>query len=332
VKKLAYISLIIFATSCFKKDEVLPAIKAQDFEVNLSLNGNQASYLDFSNLASTYDGKTSSWHLKFENTEDQWSIYLNTLQNVAVHNTTETDFEKVDNDYNILDLAWQLDVPTPLGSSPAIGTWGDFTFSNPKSYKNVYLVSWNDDITSYVYKLQILDASTDKYHIRYGTLDGETTNSIWISKSEEYLHSYFSFRAEKEILVEPQEADWNVCFTYLSDSISSYGEIPHIPTINTSFGLYHGMVFNQKNTQLYIDTSISFESIDFFYARDLPYKTVDELHNLFYEWDSNLGTIKIIENLTVILKKGNNYYALRAKDFKGSSLKDFTIDLESKQL
>jgi hypothetical protein len=300
--------------------------------VNLSLERNQSSYIDLSNIANSYDGESANWHLKFENTSGGWSIFLNTLQNVAVHNTTETDYDKVNQDFNVLNLPWQLDVPTPLGSSPAIGTWGDFNFPNPKSFKNVYLVSWNDGITSFVYKLQILDASTNQYHIRYGTLDGSITNSFWVPKSNDYGHSYFSFKNGNEVTIEPKKKDWNVCFTYLSDSINTYGKIPHIPTINKSFGLYQGLIFNQENTQIHLDTSTSFNDIDFFYARDLEYKTVDELHNSFYEWDSSINEVKIIEDLSIILKKGNQYYTLRAKRVDERSIRDISISLETKQL
>ncbi|PCJ64600.1 MAG: hypothetical protein COA58_12750 [Bacteroidetes bacterium] len=322
----------MLATSCFKKDAVLPKKSPDSFEINLSIKGNQASYINLTNLQNSYDGKTANWHLKFQNDELGWYIYLNTLQNVAIHNTTETDYDLVDQDYNILDLPWQLDIPASQGSQPAIGEWGDFNFPNPKSFKNVYLISWNDGITSFVYKLQILDASTDRYHLRYGTLDGAITKSVWITKDKEHRHSYFSFKSGSDIQIEPKVNDWNFCFTYLQDSIISHKNIPHATTINKSFGLYQGVIINQSNTQIFLDTSNSFDDIDFFFARDLEYNTIDEIINLFYTWNINSQSIEASENLTLITKDENRYYALKAEELEGSSIEDIRIKLKIKQL
>ena len=332
MRNITYITLLFLAASCFKKDEVLPKTPTQDFEVNLSLEGNQSSYIDLNNIASRNIGKTADWHLKFENSANGWSIFLNTMRNVAIHNTRKTDYNEIDPNWNTFNLPWQLDVPTPLGSLPALRNWGDFSFSNPKSFKNVYLISLTDNSKTTIYKLQILDASEDKYHIRYGTLAGGPTNSAWILKNSEYGHSYFSLTQEKNLIIEPKKSEWNICFTYLSDSISSYQNIPHVPTINKAFGLYHGIVLNKENTEVFIDTSTTFEGIDFFYARDLEYKTVDELHNIFYQWDSTINEVTLIDNLSVILKKGNQYYALKADSIVGTDIRDISIKIESKQL
>ena len=68
---------------------------------------------------------------------------------------------------------------------PAIGTWGDYKFENPKSYKNVYILQSQNRAKSVpIIKLQILDASNGNYRIRYGKLDGSIDVTYLVQKNQ----------------------------------------------------------------------------------------------------------------------------------------------------
>lgn len=349
MKKYIYITLVVFLVGCFLPDEVLPSLPSHEVTVELNLKENNTVYLNLENSKNP-DSISNEWHLKFQNAADGWSIYLNTLESVAIYNTKETDFTKVDYSYFDLDLPWQVDVPTPSGLYPALGAWGDFQYANPKSFKNVYLVSWNDGQINYISKLQILDASKDAYHIRFGPLGEENSQSVWIQKDAAYTHGYFSFQTGLQLnSIEPKIANWDMCFTYLSDSLVAHTATPATTTINPYFGLYPGVVVNYQKSKIHLDTSANFENIDYFYAKELKYtgvdqlynvfyaqklvyKGVDDLFNAFYSWDGPSQQLILNERLTVVVQQGEKYFALRPKKVETNSLQAFKLTLEVKQL
>lgn len=333
MRNVLYIAILLLTAGCFQPDEVLPQIKDYTTELTINTRQNQAAYIDLSSQNKLTNSTKTPWHLKFQNTSGSWSIFLNSLLGVAVHNTKNTDYEAITTAYSLDTVPWQLDGTSISGTKSAIGTWGDFEFSNPKSYKNVYVLSWSDGAFLYYYKLQILDAGDKTFHIRYGTLDGSFTRSEIIEKDPEYAYTYYSLLTE-EVLnnVEPRRDDWNICFTYLPDSTYHHGNYPYFPTIHKKVGIYQALLINDNFTEIYLDTARSFASIDYFYAKDLTYLNVDGLINLFQNWDETAGKLVLKENLNLILKEKTNYYALRVEDIISSNTREVTVKLRIKQL
>lgn len=333
MRSLGYITLCLFLVSCFRPDEVLPPIAPQETTVNLSIDENQSAYIDLGSILPEYNESEPAWHLKFQNTNQGWGIYLNTLDNVVIHNTTQTDFDAVDASSFGPEVVWQMDVPTPEGLSPALGEWGDFSFDNPKSFKDVFLILWNDQDTSYLYKLQLLDATVNAYHLRYGPLNNDTTYSVWINKDSDYAHSYFSFKKHKKVQnVEPQIGAWDLCFTYLQDSIQTHQIFPEQYTINPNFGIYNGLLVNYRTNFLYLDTTAGFENIDYFYASKLEFYKTDQLFNTFVHWDRENNALGLADELTLLLNKEDKYYAIRATSFARTGPSNYSISLLVKQL
>ncbi|MDA8886230.1 hypothetical protein OAD66_09010 [Bacteroidia bacterium] len=333
IRLLSYISYLLLLTSCFLPDEVLPRVSPKEITIRLNKTDKQTAYVDLSKIDKSSDSTRGSWHLKFQNSAKGWAIYLNTLESVAVYNTKITDFDKVNESNYELDLKWQVDIPTPSGLYPAIGDWGDFGFANPKSYKDVFLISWNDGNTTLIEKLQILDASETAYHIRYGSLNGDSTKTIWINKNSEHTHSYFSFKENSQISnIEPNVDKWNMCFTYLSDSIENHHNLPYTETINPNFGLYQGLAINYKSNHVYFDTATTFDEIDYFQAVGLEYIRKDEIINPFMIWDSLNSTSTVNSKLTLIIKNYDSYFALKPISITRLKNDDYTIRLIVKQL
>lgn len=333
MKYLLFISLIIILSGCFQPDEILPKVKDYTTEITVSTKGKQAAYIDLSSADKLANSSESPWHLKFQNTKGSWSILLNTLLGVSVHNTKNTNYDAIDTAYSIHNIPWQLDGTSGTGTQSAIGVWGDFEFSNPKSYKNVYLLSWSDGTFLYYYKLQILDAGTSTFHIRYGTLDGSFTKSKWIEKDPNFAYTYYSLLTQEIVNnVEPDRSDWNICFTYLPDSIIHHGSYPFVPTINKQVGLYQALLINDDFTEIHLDTSKTFSTIDYFYAKDLEYTDVDGLINLFQSWEENQQKLSLKDNLCLLVKEQNSYYALKVEEIRTDNPTEVTIKLRIKQL
>ncbi|MBT6234597.1 hypothetical protein N9J89_00105 [Bacteroidia bacterium] len=327
------ISLTLLITACFEHDEQLPKLANPVVTLNLDLDKNQAIFLDLKDIQAENEQPFQDWHLKFQNKANSWAIFLNTLSNVAIYNTRITQYDSITPEYNTQAIKWQLDIPTNNGSAPAIGVWGDFNFDTPKSYKDVYLIRWLSQGEEIIYKLQILDAKESEYHIRYGTLDDSEVYSPWIPKSEVRLHTYFSL-SQDQILpdVEPPKTQWNICFTYLTDSISKYPNIPLTTTPNDYFGLYQSLVINQGNTSIYLDTSHSLDAINYFIAKDLSFVNIDEIHNVFYTYNDELSTHEVNQNLIIIVKEGDYYFALKPLDLISTRPKSISLTLEIKPL
>jgi hypothetical protein len=333
MRTFTYIAILLLLSSCFEPDETLPKSKILDKTIHLNTAKNQAAYLSLSELSRSYDSTGSDWHLRFENETNNWGIFLNTLSRVAIYNTKSTYFDSINESFDLKPIEWQFDISTSEGLTPAIGDWGDFSFNNPKSFKNVYLVSWPGELSRKVYKLQILDAKNDSYHFRYGTLNGSLDQTIWLQKDEQYRFGYFSFKSNqisKEI--EPKKNRWDVCFTFLSDSLSKHKNLPYLPTLEAEIGLYQGILLNDKLSQAAVDTLLSLEETDFFYAKNLPYQKQKELYSLFYSWDQDLRKITVNTKLILYLTDGSRYYAIRATKFTQSQDGTFTTEFNIKQL
>lgn len=328
-----YISLLLLLSACFEPDEMLPKSKINTTTVRLNTTRNQAAYLSLNELSRSYDSTGSDWHLRFENETNGWGIFLNTLSRVAIHNTKSTYFDSVNEYYDVQQVEWQFDISTSDGLTPAIGEWGDFSFTNPKSFKNVYLVSWPGELSRQVYKLQILDAKNGSYHFRYGTLDGSLDKTIWLPKDEQYRFGYFSFKSnEISKAIEPKKSRWDVCFTFLSDSLSKRENLPYLPTLEAEIGLYQGILLNEQLNQVAIDTLVSLEDTDFFYAKNLPYNKQKELYSLFYTYNKDSRKIEVNTKLILYLTDGSRYFAIRAFNFTQSQDGTFITELNVKQL
>ena len=80
--------------------------------------------------------------------------------------------------------------------------------------------------------------------------------------------------------VEPPVNEWDMCFTYLQDSIKSHQILPERYTLNTNFGLYKALLINYRENLLNLDTVVGFENIDYFYASKFEYYQADQLFNV----------------------------------------------------
>lgn len=328
-----FISFVLMLSSCFEPDEVLPALKSSRINIEIDLAQNQAAFLDLHNINTSSNQEFLDWQLKFQNDANKWSIYLNTLSQVAVYNTRITDYDSIREYYDTKNIVWQLDIPTNTGSYPGIGTWGDFSFKAPKSYKDVYLIRWVKNGITEVYKLQILDAREGAYHIRYGSLDGYYIKSVWIEKEPNKQHSYYSIANDKTLKnVEPPKDKWNISLTYLTDSISKHPKLPFISTPNPAFGIYQGLLVNQANTSIYLDTTRTLDEITYFNSNALQYRTIDEMYNVFSYFDERTQELRLKKNLVLIVKDADNLFAIKPLDLLRESNNSFSIELEIKKL
>jgi hypothetical protein len=319
--------------SCYTEDKILDPIAYTTVDLRVSNDINQATYLKLSDKQITNDSSEVKWHLKFENDKDKWQVLLNPLENVVIYSTSLTNFNEVDSNYNLVGLEWQTDAPNQSSIQSAIGNWGDFAFSTPKSFKNVFIVRVKNDLTAQFYKMQLLDAHTQGYRLRYSTLNGQYDHTILIKKDDQFTHSYLRLgNSPSYPVAEPKRKDWDVCFTYLADSISRHGKVPHLKTINQNFGVYHAIIINQEFVEIAVEGVADWDEIDYFYARKLDFMTTDQITNSFLFWNDKLEKAELLPNTTVLLRVNEDYYKIRGKEFFGEFPTDFTLRLALQKL
>lgn len=325
--------IILAFTGCFEPDIRIDSPSANEILLTSDVTRNQAIYLNLSHQNVELDPFDKKWHLKFQNAQNSWSIYMNPLENVAIHQTSITSFNGVDSTFNLTGLKWQIDAPTSKGAYPAFGSWGDFAFSIPKSYKNVYILRLKNDITATFYKVQVLDAKDNAYCLRYASLTGSIDQIITINKDESYTHSFLRLGAEPvQPKVEPKKNAWDLCLTYIADSINKQGNLPYLPTINDFYGVYQAMLINNDYNKIAIDSIHSFEDIDFFNVQSLNFKSPDQLHNVLIEWDDLKLEASVSTKIFLIVKQNDIYYAIKSKKISGKYPTDFDIELIIKKL
>lgn len=324
---------MLLVSSCFNPDEILPDVVPQNVIIDLDVKSNQAIFIDLNTLTARTNSVAQNWQLKFQNQSNGWSIYLNVLSKGGVHNTGITTYDSITENYKLSDVNWQLDVPTNEMSYPAIGKWGDYSFSAPKSYKNVYLIRWESNGQTLLYKMQILDAREGAYHIRYGSLNGSVINSVWIPKNTDNLHTYYSLELDQVVPnMEPPKYHWDLCFSYLSDSLTSHRNVPFIPTINQDYGVYAGLFVNQITNTIYKDTLRELNEITFFNSNGLDFKTSDQLCNAFIQWNENFQQCMINDKLTLLVKNKEEFYAIKPTQIMGDAPGQFSLTLQIKKL
>jgi hypothetical protein len=328
-----YILTLVLFSSCFEPDEILPLMPNELVTIETDLVQKQATFIDLQDLNPSTSQVFKDWQLKFQNDANGWAIYLNTLSKVAVYNTRTTNFDSITSSYSQDNITWHLDIPTLSGAYPAIGMWGDFSFSAPQSYKDVYLVQWIHDGVTEISKLQILDAREGAYQIKYGSLDGQYVNSEWIEKSSNRQHSYFSL-AENKVLpnAEPPQDEWTICFTYLTDSVIKHANSPYVATVNQDYGIYQGLIINRVTSTVFVDTVRSLDEINYFNSNNLEFNSIDELYNVFSKWDATTQSLVVNEKIIVIVKFKDNLCAIKPIVLERTPLSSFILQLKVKRL
>ncbi len=327
------ILITILIAGCFKEDNRIPPSPTNNISLHNDFEHNQFVYLSLNNNLQIKDNADNKWHLRFQNEERGWNIYVNPLERTTVSKTSITDFESIDLSFNVANLEWQTDAPTHLGINPAIGEWGDFSYNTPKSFKNVYILRVKNDISARFYKLQILDAGLNQYTLRYGTLNGDIDTVINVIKDPIFKHSFLEIDSIPfQKFIEPAIDQWNLCLTYITDSIARNGDHPHIPTINEYYGVYSTFLLNHSYNEITIDSSHEYNDIDFFLARKLEYQKIEQLNNYLISWDEEENKPTINDKVTLIIKNNDSYYAIKATQIVGNYPFQFDLGFKIKKL
>jgi hypothetical protein len=332
MKRIAYIFLIFSLSRCFTPDAYLPKIDSE--KISLTMNNDQPStFIKLGYPTSTLSKQKNNWQLKFENSTGEWKIYTNPNQPIRIFNSNINQYDLINNQSINGNPIWKYDEIKNNHIKSSIGSWGDFNFPNPESYKDVYILNWKQDSLEYYFKFQLLDASSNNYHIKYGPLDGTTIYVDSIVKDDVQLYSYFSLANNKKInSIEPLTDDWHIHLNYQVDSISKHSKIPYSSTTTENMGLFPNVELNHKHVEIHIDSLLNYEQINYISAKNLLYEKSKSNIGLFYLKDPTTNEMSINTKQNLIVRSLEEYFALRAINVTGNSVNNYTVTLEIKKL
>ena len=307
-----YISLLVFA-SCLKPDDAVVAPAEYNFTVRYSFDQPHA-YIELLTKRNTYNFKDSLWHLKFQNADENWAIFLNPLIDISIHKTDELHYHLVGPDYVVSNpIQWQKDVPLNESILPAIGTWGDFNFQYPKSWESIYIVRIKNNSSLSYLKLQILGANKENYTIKFGKLSEPGGSIYLVPKEKEYVHSYLALKALPELIpVEPLKSKWQLDFTFGNDSVVNYKQQKALNYVNDSIGLFHTITTKKSELLLAVVKEKSYPEIDYFYAKNLKYASYEQIPNYFVKFDEQSYTYTADDRVCMVCLYKGNYIKIKA--------------------
>lgn len=333
MKKAVYIFLVFSITSCFTPDEYLPKIDSEKINISLNSTESPSTFIKLGFPTGTLSKEKSNWQLRFENTADEWGIYTNPTEPIRIFNTKINRYDLINLSSIDGNTIWEYDDVKSTNIKSAIGRWGDFDFPNPESYKDVYILNWTQDSQDYYYKFQILDADINTYHFKYGPLNETSFQIETINKQEVQLYSYFSLVNNEQVkTIEPNTNEWHIHFSYQVDSINKHTKIPYSSTSNSSLGLFPSFELNHEHVEIFLDTLMNFEQINYINSRNLTFEKSKNSIGLFYQKDAMTSQLQSNSKQNLILRSDDEYYVIRALNIIGSSVGNHSVTFEIKKL
>ncbi|MFY0644162.1 MAG: hypothetical protein JXR19_06825 [Bacteroidia bacterium] len=331
MKIWVYISLLLLA-SCVADESPVKAPQLHHLKMEIHANQPRA-FIDLYNKAATYP-EHKEWHLKFQNADHNWAIFLNPMLDLTVHKSTFIELESLGPQYVVQnELSWQRDLPLDKDILPAIGTWGDYSFKFPQSFNNVYVLRLKKSNQLSYWKFQILGATKDRYTLEIANLDGSKKETVLVPKSNDFTHSYLALDSVANVVnMEPHKALWHLNLSFGVDSNSRNEHQIELENISDSLSIYQIFGVNKNAVKLWIERDIPFEDISYFHAKDLSYVDCEQISNPFIYYNKDEQQYELKKNCSLICLSGGYYYKIRLDEAHFSPPDEFSFELDIQNL
>ena len=331
MKKLVLIWSVILA-SCVTDE--FPVKAPVLHHLKIEINKDQpAAYIDLYNKSVTYP-ENKDWHLKFQNADLNWAIFLNPLLDLKVHKTSFTKLDELSPQYVVQnELNWSRDVPLDKDILPAIGTWGDYSFKFPQSFNNVYILRQKESNQLSYWKFQILGATKERYTLEIANLDDSNKETVLVPKNEDYAHSFLVLDSVANVInMEPLKALWHVNLSFGVDSNNRNEHQLEIDPISDSLSIYQMLGVNKNEVKLWVETEVPFNDISYFYAKDLIFIDCEQLSNPLIYYNQGTQTYELKEHCSIIALSKGYYYKIRLDEVNFSPPDGFSFELDIQNL
>lgn len=166
-------------------------------QVWYSLSGNQ--------VVSTNLKK--DWDIAFESRPDGWHVILNSAKSMQAALCTKVGLTEIKDTLGYA-LSAKPDSPSGNLDSTAIGEW--------RSHHHCYIINRGYDENARFqgfYKLKITSQTLDTLYFEYGDVYGKQIYQGKLGKTLGYAWVMYSFSTRKQLLVEPPQHSYDLCFS-----------------------------------------------------------------------------------------------------------------------
>ena len=273
------------------------------------------------------------WDLGFDCRKNDFNIIVNSSKGMAAFNTGDKDFEKP---FKHEAYPWKFDHPCGDLGMTCIGEWGDFSFENPQSFENVYILNLGIDREGKklgLKKFKIHGFASKHYLIQIANLDNTNSYSLVIPKRPDYNFTYLSTRDTGLIVhIEPRKQDWDLVISTYLDSLKD--DSPDTKKITNELALSAGVLQNRYKRLVALDTINSFEHLNFFDLNDLEFSHfINAIGNRWKKWDPDSNDYKISKYRQFVLQDLDGfYYAIEFERYQKIDVNKSIIRLRVKNL
>lgn len=335
MKKIVfYIALCLWLTlpSCFTEEEPIASLDPTEATISTYRPENGQVFYSLKEQKIVKEVGIREWDLAFSCSPDDYTIKLNSSRGMGVFNTTSNDFYGT---YKEGDYPWVFDRPSGQKDFSAIGDWGDFSFENPQSYGDVYLINMGVDLNGYptnVVKMKIRNFDANTYNIVIGDLDGNYERQFLIEKNDSFNYQYLSLTTESLVSVEPPKKEWDLLFTsYVKHKIPTSS--PLFFSVTNELEITDGVLINPYQHEVTSSSEVTFDDLNFFDAEGYTFNdTMDYIGRSWFDWTGWVKYFIVNENNTFVIRDfDQNYYAVQFESFnkKASTRYDIRFILKS---
>ncbi len=242
----------------------------------------------------------TDWDFSFESHTEGSKVFLNSSRFMSAWNTGKDDFDAVNDTTGFYkNRRWDASNQT---DSVAIG-----------DVKNLSRIFWvdrgydeNGDELGYI-KIKFVSVDNGKYVIQIQKQGDSKINTHEIVKNYSRNFSYFSFKTNGQVTIEPNKNDWDLLFTQYIHNFKD----PYLPYLVT------GVLLNPYNTQAVVDSTLDFNKIDITVANNLKLRAnPDVIGYAWKEFGFSNSIYKVYAHWNFIIRDSKSlFYKLHFIDF-----------------
>jgi len=318
---LKYYTLILLLglslAGCFTEEEPILPLPPFETEISTYKPVNGQVYYSLKDQKVVKQNSTEAWDIAFSCAENDYQILLNTSRGMGCFNTNSKDFYQA---YREGDYPWIFDRWNGQEGNSCIGEWGDFSFENPQSYGNVYLIHLGLDFSGNptgVVKMRVEGFEENRYDILIGDLEGRFERHYYIEKNDSFNNVYLSFESSSVLQLEPPKDDWDFLITsYIKHKTPNISSL--FFSVTNEFALVDGIFINPYNREVGRQFNYSFDALNFFNAQTYQYTdSLDFIGTKWYSWNSGNKNFRSTDKNTFVIRDSEkNYYAIQFTKFR----------------
>ncbi|RYD57548.1 MAG: hypothetical protein EOP56_07140 [Sphingobacteriales bacterium] len=323
---LLIFTLLLFA-SCAKEElpiELPPEGDASIGVVNLGSDYRDQIFYSFEEARIVMTSPLNSWDISFDASPKGYYLLMNGGEEGVVYNTKQTDMKAVTTPPKIKHDQWDIDDPSGLGDSSAVGEWRD---ANGISKGEVYVLKFNASFIKDTFKkIKLIAVDESSYTMEYGNLRSTETKTIRIPKEHGFNFAYFSFsNGGTVVMPEPKKDVWDIVFTRYRYIYRNLNNFPYTVT---------GVLLNPSKAVAYDDSTSGFDNIKAEHINENKFTPARDV--IGFDWkDYNVDQGKYTVNAKksyLIKLDGKHYWKLHFLNYFGATGEPGTPSFEFKRL